>query len=349
MKLSVLDLIPTRTGQSTSDALAVSAEMARTADRLRYHRFWVAEHHNMPAVASTVPGVLIPYLAQGTERIRFGSGGVMLPNHAAFAVAEQFALLEAMFPGRIDLGLGRAPGSDPVTAAVMRGGSPTAAVDSFAEDVNLLRELLGSGDVPIGDPVGIQLRDRPYALRATPRAVTAPEIWLLGSSSYSADLAAREGLPYAFAHHFGAPGLEGALARYRLSYQPSAAWPEPTSLLPVNVAVSSDPDRLEALIAPHLIQTARLRTGASLNPLLTVEEAQRYEWSDAELSVAQSSRSQWFTGTADAVATDLKEFADLHGVDELMLSVNVAAFEGDALDTAPDRVAALESLASELL
>lgn len=327
----------------------MSAAMARSADRLGYHRYWVAEHHNMPAVASTVPGVLIPYLAQGTERIRFGSGGVMLPNHAAFAIAEQFALLEAMFPGRIDLGLGRAPGSDPVTAAVLRGGSPGAAVDSFAEDVRLLRELLGLGEVPVGEPVGIQLRDRPYALQATPRATTAPELWLLGSSSYSADLASREGLPYAFAHHFGAPGLEGALARYRLGYQPSRANPEPVNLVPVNVAVAEDPAHLDRLVGPNLVQIARLRTGGSLSQQLTVEEAAAYSWTDAEASVAATTKAQWFIGTPGEVAGQLREFAERHDVGELMLGFNVGASDQDALDTAPARLAAQELLAAELL
>lgn len=349
MKLSVLDLIPTRTGQSTSDALAVSATLAREADALGYTRYWIAEHHNMPAVAATVPAVLIPYLAQGTERIRFGSGGVMLPNHAAFAIAEQFALLEAMFPGRIDLGIGRAPGSDPVTAAVLRGGSPTAAVDRFEQDVTLVRELLGRGEAGVGEPVQIALGDRPYALQATPKASSAPDLWLLGSSSYSADLAAREGLPYAFAHHFGAPGVEGALARYRLNYQPSSQYPEPRSFVPVNVVVAKDEDRLEELAGPQLVQTARLRTGGALTPQLTVEEAARHDWTAAERAAAQEATARWFVGTPGAVAADLREFARQHDVDELMIGVAVGASSEDALDTAPGRLDALRLLAAELL
>lgn len=349
MKLSILDLIPTRTGQNTRDALTVSASMAREADRLGYTRYWVAEHHNMPAVASTVPGVLIPYLAQNTERLRFGSGGVMLPNHAAFAIAEQFALLEAMLPGRIDLGIGRAPGSDPVTAAVLRGGAPGAAVDRFAEDITLLRELLGLGEVPIGDPVGIQLGERPYALRATPQAQSAPDMWLLGSSHYSADLAAREGLPYAFAHHFGAPGLAEALARYRSTYQPSAAYPDPRNLIPVNVAVAPDGADLDAIVAPQVIQMARLRTGAPLLPQLTIEEAAEYPWSEAERSLAQQLRRQWFIGTPSQVASELREFATAHDVDEVMVALAMGTSQEDAPDTAPGRVEALRLLADELL
>lgn len=349
MKLSVLDLIPTRTGQSTDQALQASAALAREADRLGFTRYWVAEHHNMPAVASTVPAVLIPFLAQGTDQIRFGSGGVMLPNHAAFAVAEQFALLAAMLPGRVDLGIGRAPGSDPLTAAVLRGGSPGAAVDSFEQDLRLVTELLGAGDTPVGEPVPITVGGRPYELRATPKAETGVEVWLLGSSGFSADLAARMGLPYAFAHHFGAPGLAAALGNYRQRFTASAKLSEPRSLVPVNVVVARDQDEVERRAVPHLVQMARLRTGATLSPQLTVQEAQRYEWSEAEMSVADSSRGNWFIGTPEVVADQLRAFAEQHQVDELMVSAVAGASEDDPLAESPARVETLQLLAAELL
>ncbi len=187
MKLSVLDLVPTRSGQSTADALAASASLAVTADSLGFERYWVAEHHNMAAVASTVPAVIIPFLAAGTRRIRFGSGGVMLPNHSALAVAEQFALLESMFPGRIDLGIGRAPGTDQVTAFLLRGAGAAAAPDDFPQEVDLIARLLGLDGRP-GDGVDIDLRGQAFPLRATPHLAGAPELWLLGSSDYSAEL-----------------------------------------------------------------------------------------------------------------------------------------------------------------
>ena len=206
--LSVLDLVPVRSDQTSADAVAASLELARTADRLGYRRYWVAEHHNMPAVAATNPPVLIGLLGGQTSRIRVGSGGVMLPNHAPLVVAEQFALLEAAFPGRIDLGIGRAPGTDPVTSWALRhgaGGVDDEAVNRFPEYVdNVLAMMEPSG-------VGLALRGRTHVLKATPSAGSVPQIWLLGSSDYSARLAAEKGMPYVFAHHFSGSGTAEAL------------------------------------------------------------------------------------------------------------------------------------------
>ncbi|WP_328587562.1 LLM class flavin-dependent oxidoreductase [Serinibacter arcticus] len=339
---------PVRTGQTSRQALVASAGLAREADSLGYTRYWVAEHHNMTAVASSVPGVLIPYLAAGTSRIRFGSGGVMLPNHAALAIAEQFALLEAMYPGRIDLGIGRAPGSDPVTAYLLRGGAQGAGVDTFEQDVTLAQALLGIGGEP-GDAVGISISGRPYELRATPRGETSPDLWLLGSSDYSADLAARLGLPYVFANHFGMPGLEMALARYRASYTPSESYPEPQTLLPVNVVVGETDDEARALAATYVVQMVRLRTGAPMGPQLTVEEAAEYPWSENERALAEQVPAGWYVGTVDDVASRLRETAERHRVDEIMISPVAGARAGDPLDAVPARIATLRALAGELL
>ncbi|WP_234417598.1 MsnO8 family LLM class oxidoreductase [Miniimonas sp. S16] len=343
----MLDLIPVRTGQTTSQALSASAALARLADDAGYTRFWVAEHHNMPAVASTVPGVLIAYLAQGTHRIRFGSGGVMLPNHTALAIAEQFALLEAMLPGRVDLGIGRAPGSDPVTAYLLRGGQQPE--DAFVQDVTLARELLGGGDAAAGDAVALSIGGRPFAVRPTPLATSGPTLWLLGSSGFSADLAARLGLPYVFANHFGMPGLADALARYRTAYQPSAAHPEPTSLLPVNVVVARTTAQAEAWAGPQLVQMVRLRTGAPLLPQLTVEEAAAYPWTEAEASIRDAVRAHWFVGAVSDVVPRLASAAADAGVDEVMVVPAAGASAEDALDAAPGRAETLTLLAEALL
>ena len=190
--LSVLDLVPVRHGQSTGQALTATRSLAQVADDLGYRRYWLAEHHNMPAVAATNPPVLIGLVAAATERIRVGSGGVMLPNHAPLVVAEQFALLEAAYPGRIDLGIGRAPGSDPLTSYALRhgaGGVTDDAVNHFPEYVDNVLAMMGTEGVAIG------IQGRSYPLRATPVATSVPEIWLLGSSDYSAQLAAARGLP----------------------------------------------------------------------------------------------------------------------------------------------------------
>ncbi len=203
MRLSVLDLVPVRSDQSTADALAATVRLAQTADRLGFTRYWLAEHHNMPAVAATSPPVLIAYLAAQTTQLRLGSGGVMLPNHAPLAVAEQFALLEAAAPGRIDLGLGRAPGSDPVTSIMLRGTRDDSDVENFPQYVDDVAALMSARGVRI------PIRNQDYILKATPAALNEPRLWLLGSSLYSAHLAAAKGLPYVFAHHFSGPGHRG--------------------------------------------------------------------------------------------------------------------------------------------
>ena len=205
--LSVLDLVPVRTGQTSAQAVAASLDLAARADELGYRRYWFAEHHNMPAVASTSPPVLAAVAAARTRRIRVGSGGVMLPNHSPLVVAEQFAALEAVAPGRIDLGIGRAPGSDPVIPQLLRMSGTTSDVDRFPDHI---RDILA-----LTSPEGatVRLTGRPdgndrYAIHATPAATGMPELWLLGSSDYSAQLAAAFGLPYVFANHFSGDGLE---------------------------------------------------------------------------------------------------------------------------------------------
>src|SRR4029079_18325737 len=200
---------------------------ARVAEEHGYRRYWLAEHHNMPAVAATNPPVLIGLVASATRRIRVGSGGVMLPNHAPLVVAEQFALLEAAHPGRIDLGIGRAPGTDPVTSFALRhgaGGVTDEAVNRFPEDVDNVLAMME----PAG--VGLPVAGRVHALRATPAARSVPTIWLLGSSDYSARLAAEKGLPYVFAHHFSGSGTAEALDLYRTGFPPPAAMADPRTL-----------------------------------------------------------------------------------------------------------------------
>ena len=202
MRLSVLDLVPVRSDQTTGDALAATRRLAQVADGLGFERYWLAEHHNMPAVAATNPPVLIAMVAAATSRIRVGSGGVMLPNHAPLVVAEQFALLEAAYPGRIDLGIGRAPGTDPVTSWALRhgaGGVSDEAVTQFPTYVDNVISMMSPGGV------GLEVGGRMHPLNATPHAIAPPPVWLLGSSDYSAQLAADRGLPYVFAHHFSGP------------------------------------------------------------------------------------------------------------------------------------------------
>src|SRR5690606_20033609 len=243
----VLDLVPVRSNQSSADAVAASLALAQRADELGFTRYWFAEHHNMPSVASTTPPVFIAAVAARTSRIRVGSGGVMLPNHAPLVVAEQFAALEALAPGRVDPGIGRAPGSDPVISALLRASGPTSEVDRFEEHLGDIRALAGEGATVTVNTVD-GLRD--YEVRATPAAVGIPELWLLGSSDYSAHLAAKRGLPYVFAHHFSGEGTERALDIYRREFQPSESLAAPRTFLTLNVVVADTVEEAHARALP---------------------------------------------------------------------------------------------------
>jgi luciferase family oxidoreductase group 1 len=340
--LSVLDLVPVRTDQFTSDALSATLALARTAEGLGYQRYWLAEHHNMPAVAATNPPVLIGLVASATERIRVGSGGVMLPNHAPLVVAEQFALLEAAHPGRIDLGIGRAPGTDPVTSYALRhgaGGVTDEAVTRFPEYVdNILAMMEPSG-------VGLEVAGRRHALKATPVARSVPAIWLLGSSDYSARLAAEKGLPYVFAHHFSGSGTAEALELYRSGFRPSPELAEPRTFLTVNVVAAETAEEAERLALPNLLMMLALRTGSPLGPQLLVEEAEKIEVPDAHRPLLEAMRSRWVIGDASSARAQLAELAATYGVDEVMVHPVAAAHVGTDPDRAPAREETLRLLA----
>ena len=341
-KLSVLDLVPVRSDQSTADALAATLGLARTADQLGYERYWLAEHHNMPAVAATNPPVLIALVAGATARIRVGSGGVMLPNHAPLVVAEQFALLEAAFPGRIDLGIGRAPGSDPVTSYALRhgaGGVSDEAVTHFPEYVDNVLAMMEP------DGVGLALQGRTYPLKATPVARSVPTIWLLGSSDYSARLAAEKGMPYVFAHHFSGSGTAEALALYRSVFRPSPELAEPRTFLTVNVAVAETDEDARRLALPQLHAMVTLRTGGDLRPQRLVEEAEKVELPPAHLDLMESMASRWVIGTPDRARSRLADLAATYDVDEVMVHPVAGAFVGTEPGSAPAREETLRLLA----
>jgi len=344
MRLSVLDLVPVRTDQTTSDALAATVRLAQTADRLGFTRYWVAEHHNMPSVGATSPPVLIAYLAAQTSQLRLGSGGVMLPNHAPLAVAEQFALLEAAAPGRIDLGIGRAPGSDPVTSILLRGaaGRDDRDIDQFPEYLDHVRAMMSARGV------SVQLRDGDYILKATPSAASEPRLWLLGSSMYSARLAAAKGLPYVFAHHFSGKGTEEALALYRSQFVPSELAAEPVTFLTVNAAVAETHDEATALMLPNLHMMARLRTGQPLGPLELVEDARGAQLTPEQQRIVRSGLERAVLGTPAEAAEQLHALAKRFDVDEVMVHPVASAHRGTDPATAPGRETTLELLAKEL-
>lgn len=316
--LNVLDLATREAGASNADAVAGSIRLAQVAESLGFHRFWVAEHHGMPAVASSAPAVLIAGIAARTERIRVGSGGVMLPNHAPLVVAEQFGTLRALYGDRIDLGIGRAPGTDPATASALRRSTDALGAEDFPQQ---LLDLLGffSGGFGPNDPMA--------GLRAVPGLGDEPQVWLLGSSGYSAQVAAALGLPFAFAHHFAGEHTEEALALYREKFQPSAALEAPHAMIAVTVLAADDPDEVHRQSLPAMISFLQMRRGLKPEPV-TVEDAVAYEFSRLELDfIAQRTARQAF-GTPDVVRDRLASLLASTGADELMLASGAA--EADA-------------------
>ncbi|MET0932724.1 MAG: LLM class flavin-dependent oxidoreductase [Mycetocola sp.] len=342
MKLSVLDLVPVRSRQSSAEALAASLDLARAADDLGSERYWVAEHHNMPSVASTNPAVIIGILAAHTERIRVGSGGVMLPNHAPLVVAEQFALLEAATPGRIDLGLGRAPGSDPVVTAVLNRSGATSDVNSFPNYVSDIATLLSAEGATVRLTSGTE-----YELRATPAATSAPDIWLLGSSDYSATLAASLGLPYVFAHHFAGAGAERALEIYRSQFRASHLLDAPRTFVTANVVVAPTASEAYALALPNLQHMARLRTNEPLGRLATVEEAAATTMTALQDEFIAASLGSWIIDEPVAAARRVRELATRFDVDEVMVSPGASAYDAEPADRTPGRVRTLRLLAEQ--
>jgi luciferase family oxidoreductase group 1 len=300
----------------------------------------------MPAVAATNPPLLIGMIAAATDRIRVGSGGVMLPNHAPLVVAEQFALLEAAFPGRIDLGIGRAPGSDPVTSWALRhggGGVEADAVNRFPEHVANVIAMMD----PAG--VGLAIGGRTHELRATPSARTRPPVWLLGSSDYSARLAASMGLPYVFAHHFSGSGTREALAIYRGEFRPGEEAARPTTFLTANVCTAPTSEEAEALARPQLLAMVALRTGGELRPQLSTEAAARVQLSGEHQRVYDAMRGRWVIGTPEEARTRLAELAMTYDVDEVMVHPVAGSPADAAVDRAETREQTLELLAGAVL
>lgn len=294
--LSVLDLATVGAGSTPSESLAVSTELAKRAEEWGYHRFWVAEHHGMPAVASSAPAVLIAAIAAATSRIRVGSGGVMLPNHSSLVVAEQFGTLVAMHGDRIDLGLGRAPGTDQLTSSVLRRGAGPESVDDFPNQVVELLAWFGTIP-PLENGIGSRVV-------AVPGLGDAPEMWLLGSSDFSARLAGMLGLPFAFAHHFaGGETTPIAFELYRNSFVPSVVLREPHSMVAIAAVVADTVAEAERLTLPNSLQFVRMRQGARPTRLPTLAEAEAHPWSEAERAWVAERNSRQAIGDL-ALATE---------------------------------------------
>src|SRR5258705_10654645 len=314
MQLSVQTLGPWRADQATAEALAATTHLPQPADGLGYPRYWLAEPHNMPAVAATSPPVLIAHLAAHTSQVRLGSGGVMLPNHAPLAVAEQFALLEAAHPGRIDLGIGRAPGSDPVTSLALRGaaGRDDRDIEAFPQYLDDVVALMSARGVRVALPRDLMRES--YVLKASPGAVAERKLWLLGASMVPAHLAAAKGLPYVFAHHFSGQGTAEALEVYRSEFRPTDLTSEPVTFLTVNAVVAETRDEAMALLLPNLQMMGRLRTGQPLGPLDLVEDAAEMELSPQAQQVVESGLRRAIVGTPTEAADQGGALAHEFGV-----------------------------------
>ena len=320
--LSVLDLVTVGAGSTATQALRTSVELARFAESRGFHRYWVAEHHSMPGVASSSPAVILAHLAAHTERIRLGSGGVMLPNHAPLVIAEQFGTLEALAPGRVDLGLGRAPGTDGATAAALRRTDRLSeGADDFPEQLAELTRFLDD-DFPDGHPYR-RIHAVPGPVQATsPGGVQSPHrppIWLLGSSGFSARLAGVLGLPFAFAHHFSAQNTIPALDLYRESFRPSEVLDQPYALIGVSVLATDDEREARRQTRATALNMIRLRTGRpGLFP--DPDDAEKYEFSPYEEEFVASWTSNIEQGTVDEVVAGLDALHKRTGADELMLT-----------------------------
>lgn len=307
--LSILDLSPIEARSSTQDALAATVAVAQAGERLGYHRIWVAEHHNTPGLASGNPEILIAHLANHTERIRVGAGGIMLPNHPPLRIAEAFRLLEALFPGRIDLGLGRAPGTDTLTAYALRRSQDALSGDDYPE---LLAELLAFDDDAFPE-------DHPFRqITPVPNEVRLPPIYLLGSSMFSAQLAAQVGLGFAFAAHIGGQVAASALATYRQDFVASARFASPYAVLTVGVVTGdteAEVDDLRRVADLSMLMLIRGQRGT--RP--TREQARAYDFTDGDRAMLARMPGRRIVGMPDDVAREVRSLADETRADEVML------------------------------
>ena len=316
--LSILDLSPVAAGSPASQALRNSLDLARLADSLGYRRYWVAEHHNMPAIASSAPDIMIGQIAAITNRIRVGSGGVMLPNHAPLMVAERFKVLEALYPGRIDLGLGRAPGTDPATSYALRRRQGISEEDDFLERFNELM-LLETRGFPPGHPF--------QNVRAMPADVPLPPIYLLGSSDYSAQLAGHIGAAFAFAHHFAQFDAAEAMRLYRDNFRPSPSHADPYAILATHVVCAdtdAEADRLAATVDLNVVRRAK---GESL-PLASPEEAAAFDYTPVDRTRIAKNRARMSVGAPSTVKAKLDPLIASTKADELMVTTMI--FEHNA-------------------
>ena len=305
--LSILDVSPVSSGSDGAQALRNTLDLARLADRLGYERYWLAEHHNLPSIASSAPEIMIGHVADVTKRMRVGAGGIMLPNHAPLKVAETFQVLEALHPGRIDLGIGRAPGTDPVTATALRRSSDGLGAEDFPQRFGELLAFSGEG-FP---------EDHPFrSVVAMPADIGLPPIWLLGSSGYSAQAAGQMGFGYGFAAHFSPADPTPAMRAYRESFE------RPSAILAVAVVCGETDEHARMLATSMELAWVRMRSG-NPGPLPSPEEAMAYPYTPAERHLADAYRFMQVVGDPRIVRAHLEELAERTAADGVMVTTNV--------------------------
>ncbi len=338
LTLSVLDIGPIRSNQTATDCFTSMIELAKHGEALGYNRYWLAEHHNVAAVAASHTATLAPVIGAHTKRIRIG-GCVLLAHYPPLLVAEQMGLVEACYPGRVDLGIGRSTGADWATSSLLRGGT-----DQKSDEV-MIRDLTNL--LALNRPEGLTIEEdgREFTFKSVPNAASAPSPWILGTSWYSAQLAAELGLPYAFGYHIRAEGAKEAIALYRERFRPSAYLDEPRVLVSAIVVIGETDAEAERLARPQLFFMSSFRSGEPVQSQMLVEEADCMEFASRHEGLVQMFRRSWIIGSPDRAAEAVAALATDLGVTEMMINPVVAAYSSQPADRAPNREFTLGALA----
>jgi luciferase family oxidoreductase group 1 len=341
-RLSVLDVGIIRTNQSAANAFSSMISLAQHAEKLGYHRYWLGEHHNIAAVVASQTAVFAAAVGAQTEKIPIG-GCVLLSHYSPLLVAEQMSILEALYPGRVDLGLGRSHGTDQTTSALLQGGRRTGAASRpYSEAVQHLLAMLRPG--------GIELtaESRDYSLQATSNSTAAPDVWVLSTSKDSATLAARLGLPYAFGLHIQGEGMKEAIDLYRAEFKPSARCPEPNVMVSAIVVVGESPAAAERLARPQMFGMCQLRSGETVSPQSLVEDGDRLVFPERYAGLVEMFKKTWIVGDPRQARDQLRAMAIALDIDEVMINPVAAAFAADDVSRAPNRERTLTWIAEEL-
>lgn len=343
LTLSVLDIGPVRSNQTAPEVFASMIELARHAEQLGYHRYWLAEHHNVAGVAASHTSVFSATVGARTNRIRIG-GCVLLPHYSPMLVAEQAAILEACYPGRVDVGVGRSTGADWVSSFLLRGGRDPSA-EAGASHPQALDTL-----VTLLQPQGahVQLGDQEYRIQSMPGASSAPSPWVLGTSADSAKLAAEQGLPYAFGYHITGEGVKEAIDTYRSLFKSSPSLARPKVLVSVIVVVGPSDEEAQRLAKPQLLQMCAFRSGDPSRPQPLVEVAEALPFADHHASLVNMFKRTWIIGSPETAAEQVMQLATSLDVDEIMINPVAGAYASDDPRRAPNREYTLTSLARAL-